>query len=552
MVGPASILSQVEIATIMHIAISFPMDTVRKSFDRQDNLLGRAVANHSFLLGLAQTEAGHRITLFVPSPEDVELLNRTLLAGTQSKIYCIPRLAITQYLEEHPIDVLHFMDPKMSMGGHIRNHLSERNFVITGLTHSLGDQIMDCILQNHANGIEPGDCLICTTPTAQSAIASMCAHLSGQQPDLSLPQTEVIPLGLDLAAFQEPTQLTRQDLGLPDKDFVILSLARFNPLSKMDILPVLILLQMIRQKGIRTIKLVLAGSEGDGKYIQLLKDWARKTGIANLVLFIKSPTDEQKMALYQHADVFLSLSDNVQETFGLTVVEALASGLPAVVSDWNGYKSLVKHDVTGIRVPTKMLARDEKWEASLSLLPFLTAHMLCAQTTAVDLPAARDAILSLEADREGLKRMSKAATRSAIAYDWKQVLPQYFTLWKTLREKQLATSHYRSNRNRRTSTVRFLHEFSSYPSTQLSPDDRFATSELGQLVVNGAQSIYPYKEMQGILNHQLMNSILKSCLVTRTVRELLDTAQSAGSPQIAFKVSRNLIWLYKYGYLEAK
>ena len=38
---------------------------------------------------------------------------------------------------------------------------------------------------------------------------------------------------------------------------------------------------------------------------------------------------------------FLSLVDCLQETFGLTPVEAMASGLPVVVSDWNGYRDTV-------------------------------------------------------------------------------------------------------------------------------------------------------------------------------------------------------------------
>ena len=52
------------------------------------------------------------------------------------------------------------------------------------------------------------------------------------------------------------------------------------------------------------------------------------------------------------ADVFTSFSDNIQETFGLTPVEAMASGLPVVVSDWNGYKVRVRDGIDGYRVST--------------------------------------------------------------------------------------------------------------------------------------------------------------------------------------------------------
>ena len=54
-------------------------------------------------------------------------------------------------------------------------------------------------------------------------------------------------------------------------------------------------------------------------------------------------------------DVFLSLPDNIQETFGLVVVEAMASGLPVLGSDWDGYRDLVVHGETGFLVPTRMV-----------------------------------------------------------------------------------------------------------------------------------------------------------------------------------------------------
>ncbi len=42
--------------------------------------------------------------------------------------------------------------------------------------------------------------------------------------------------------------------------------------------------------------------------------------------------------IWQAADIFTSLSDNIQETFGLTPIEAMAAGLPSVVTDWDGYQ----------------------------------------------------------------------------------------------------------------------------------------------------------------------------------------------------------------------
>ncbi|MDP6675579.1 MAG: glycosyltransferase family 4 protein [Gammaproteobacteria bacterium] len=537
----------------MHIAIPFPTDTIRMSFGKPEFTWGRDVATHSFLSGLAEAGVSHRVTLWVPSRADAELLENTVLAEIQANIHIISGIEITRYLEEHPVDVMHVMDPNMWIGGHIRNLLTDRDFVITGMTHSLGNQhFLDWSLLSNANGIESSDCLICTTPTAQVVINSMFSHLKAHQPDYSAPQTEVIPLGMDLTLFQAPTRLTRQDLGLPADDFVILSLGRFNPISKMDVLPLLNLLSMLKQKSMHNVRLVLAGSENDGQYVQFLRDRTRKIGLEDSVSFITSPTDEQKVALYQLADVFLSLSDNLQETFGLTVIEALACGLPVVVSDWDGYRALVEHEVTGFLVSTKMLGPDPQWEANLSLQPDSMAHILCAQTTAVDLPAACEALLGLAGDREALQRMSGAAAASAAQYDWQQIIPRYLALWEQLVERKAAAGINASERNRRTSALRFLQDFSGYPSTQLLPDDQFVTSEIGQLLLQGKATVHPYEETQEILDLQLMAKILNTCLHKTSVQELLSIIQPAGTGQDALRISQNLLWLYKYGYLSAQ
>jgi len=39
---------------------------------------------------------------------------------------------------------------------------------------------------------------------------------------------------------------------------------------------------------------------------------------------------------WQAAGVFIALSDKIQETLGLTPLEAMAEGLPVIVSDWDG------------------------------------------------------------------------------------------------------------------------------------------------------------------------------------------------------------------------
>ena len=51
-------------------------------------------------------------------------------------------------------------------------------------------------------------------------------------------------------------------------------------------------------------------------------------------------------------DLVLSLVDNIQETFGLSIAEAMAAGRPVVASDWDGYRDLIRNGIDGYLFPS--------------------------------------------------------------------------------------------------------------------------------------------------------------------------------------------------------
>ena len=139
-------------------------------------------------------------------------------------------------------------------------------------------------------------------------------------------------------------------------------------------------------------------------------------------------------AIWSAADIFCSLTDNLQESFGLTVVEAMAAELPVVASNWDGYRDTVEHGVTGVLVDSYMPA------GSLADIGYryLTGEDSYArfvgglnQFCMVDIDQTAQWIARLGAEPELRRKLGVAARRSVEArFDWQVVLARYRELWR--------------------------------------------------------------------------------------------------------------------------
>ncbi|MBA4141426.1 MAG: glycosyltransferase family 4 protein [Nitrosospira sp.] len=94
--------------------------------------------------------------------------------------------------------------------------------------------------------------------------------------------------------------------------------------------------------------LIVAGS---GPERQTLEELAAGLGIANAVTFTGRVDNERMAALYRSADIMVnpSLADNMP----ISVLEALASGIPVVSTDVGGVPYLVEHEKTALLVPAR-------------------------------------------------------------------------------------------------------------------------------------------------------------------------------------------------------
>ncbi|KAI0416534.1 glycosyltransferase family 4 protein [Xylaria grammica] len=100
-------------------------------------------------------------------------------------------------------------------------------------------------------------------------------------------------------------------------------------------------------------KLVIVGNNQNSRVEQEIKRMFEPLAQSGTVIFTGLKVGEELMTHYASADLFLHCS--VTETFGLVVLEAMASGVPVIARDEGGPSDTVDHGRTGYLVPPRDL-----------------------------------------------------------------------------------------------------------------------------------------------------------------------------------------------------
>jgi glycosyltransferase involved in cell wall biosynthesis len=138
----------------------------------------------------------------------------------------------------------------------------------------------------------------------------------------------IIPLGLDLKEYENwrPFGTFRKKYNLEGKK-IILHFGRINFKKGLDIL----VKAFARVASAREdICLVLAGPDNEG-YSRQVDRWLVQEGVRDKAIFTGMLQGGDKLAVLKDADIFALPS--YSENFGIAVVEAMACGLPVVISN---------------------------------------------------------------------------------------------------------------------------------------------------------------------------------------------------------------------------
>ena len=428
-------------------------------------VMGRRIAGSSFAKGMAASlKPGDQFTVFTGSREALPalqaLLQPVMRPGAQVQLQAdLDPTLISRS------GCLHLPDPGLHQWCWLRADGASSRFSLTGVTHTLcSHRVMQGLEQLVTAPLEPWDALVCTSRSALQVVqeAMTCMHERLERrfqqtlPSPIGPQLPLIPLGVDPDPFhwrgrftnrQEQRLLARQQLGLSPTARVVLFLGRLSFHSKAHPLPLYRALD--RLSADHELVLLECGhifnADIAAAYDQLGQRFPHLT-LRRLGGLTPASEEEKKMALAA-ADLFCSPADNLQETFGLSVLEAMASSLPVVASDWNGYRDLVVHGSTGWLVPCRdALQVQHQPDAldrlfSLGLKDYDSTVGLRSLGVVLDHVALERALGDLLAAPERCAAMGEAGReRIESVFSWRVVSEQYRELWSELGQRRATAS----------------------------------------------------------------------------------------------------------------
>ncbi|MCP9775640.1 glycosyltransferase family 4 protein [Cyanobium sp. WAJ14-Wanaka] len=351
-------------------------------------------------------------------------------------------------------------DPSIGRWAQWRQQAGPASFSLIGQIHTLSTPAAQAHLQDLVSEpVQPWDALICSS-TAGREVVRAVIHDRWQQLASRVapgqlvgepisPQLPVIPLPLPIRQMRAnlPSRAAgRAALDLPANAAVILWLGRLSWLTKLDPWPSYALLERLAGRLARPLVLIECGPDDvQPAAAGLEKLRALCPGVRFVRLGGEQPVEEAvKWQALAAADVALSLVDNIQETFGLAVAEAMAAGLPVVASNWDGYRDLVRDGLDGFLVPCRWaasapaLSTKLAWQQFTGLQSFPAVAGALAQLVQVDGRAAESALFSLLEDAPMAAAMGRAARqRAEQSFAQQVVMAQYEALFEELADRRL-------------------------------------------------------------------------------------------------------------------
>lgn len=248
---------------------------------------------------------------------------------------------IAEVINEYDLDLLHmhYAVPH-AVCGILAKHMSKKDIKIMTTLHGTDITVLgyDHSLKNAIKfGIEESD-----------IVTSVSQSLAKQTNDIIETDKEIIPIYNFVRENEFPTKpdvQTEEDerlkacYGIKPEEKVLIHVSNFRSVKRIDT----IIDTFAKVHKSMPSKLLLLG---DGPELMDMKQKSRDLNIEDEVLFLGKQNWVSEF--YQISDLVLLLSE--KESFGLTLLEAMKSGVVPIGSTAGGIKEVIKHEDTGFLV----------------------------------------------------------------------------------------------------------------------------------------------------------------------------------------------------------
>ncbi len=455
--------------------------------------------------------------------------------------------------------LLYLPQPGIAQEARVRAFLGGTAYALSGVTHTISSrQVLEGIAELLTAPVQPWDAVICTSRAVQDALGELLGQVENDlrarlgATRLQRPLMPIIPLGVHADRYAQngaDRAHWRKALGIAEDAVVILFFGRLSVHAKASPFQLAQAAELAAARSKRPLALLWCGWFNDDFQQRVFMNTAKSMAPSIPFYHADGRDEKARFSVWSAADIFCSLSDNIQESFGLTVIEAMAAGLPVVVSNWNGYREAVEHGVNGLLIDSYMPAHPLSGAAyryaggSDTYDQYIGA---LSQLTFVDVQQVADALAQLAGDQAMRARLADAAKRTiAERFDWKAVMPRYMELW---REQSERLRRARAEAAAAPSTWPALDPariFSGFPSHRLAGASRLAAGALygrwNDLIKQPGVVVNP--------------AVLTGRETFRALRELFADGETRTVDEIAGRfdkgdaadVIRTLHWLIKIG-----
>lgn len=466
-------------------AIDYQVDGYSGTADR---IMGRQAAGASFLRAYAEHADSNVLTCYTNNRAAAQTFAEDIKSyNTKAKTDVVA----SRHLEGlRKVGGLYVPDPGIGKRASLRLRAGVDAYSLTGVTHTTASHaVMDSVTRLQTDPVMPWDALICTS----QSVLTMVSLLIEEQTDLlrwrygtkltpTLPQMPVIPLGIHTGDFDFSDAArvkARKDLGLTDDEVAILFVGRLSIHAKAHPHAMMKALQDIVVETGKKVVLVQCGWFANDAIRRCYDESVREICPDVRCLFPDGINKAERDAAWAAGDIFISLADNIQETFGLTPLEGMAVGMPVIVTDWDGYKESVPEGEAGFRIPTYMPDKDpyfgfaKRYEQGADSYDRYCGHTCL--NVALDHGILRDRLKTLIDDPDLRRKMGAAGQRHVRAhYDWNVVFKAYLALWADLEERRAKATPEQIAGAPKEHPARMdpFKTFSHYPTHVVTPDTR--------------------------------------------------------------------------------